>query len=189
MCSPKAMSWIILPLVLGFFLGSIVVRTQIDVASGVAKVNGGGATGRALAVYHPGLSSFHADVMSAFVDGLAERDWRCDLTTASRTAPAGLEGYDLLVLGAPTYAWKPASSIVRYVDRLGDLGGIPTVVLLTSAGPNTEVVAAFGQSVEAANGRVVLALEIRQIAPNEEIHGISDAIEIARCAGAELALP
>jgi len=187
--SPKTMSWIMLPLILGFFLGSIVVRTQIDIPSDVVTINDGGTTGRALVVYHPGLSRFHADVMTAFVDGLAERDWRCDMTTASRIAPARLEGFDVLVLGAPTYAWKPASPVVRYVERLGDLGGIPTVVLLTSAGPNTDVAAAFAESVEAANGDVIEALEIRQIAPNEEIHEISDAVEIARRAGAAFAVP
>jgi len=189
MCSPKSMSWIMLPLIVGFFLGSIIAQTQIDVRSDVVTVNGGGAAGRALIVHHPGLSSFHADVMAAFVDGLAERDWQCDRTTASRSAPGDLAGYDLLVLGAPTYAWKPASPIARYIERLGDLGGIPTAVLLTSAGPNAEVVAAFAARVEAANGLVVEALEIRQAAPNEEIHGIPDGLEIARRAGAAVAIP
>jgi hypothetical protein len=189
MCSPKTMPWIMLPLVVGFFFGSILVRTQIDVVSDLVTVNGGGATGRALVVYHPGLSSFQADVTRAFVDGLVEGDWHCDLATASRAAPAELDGYDLIVLGAPTYAWKPASPIVRYVRRVGDLGGVATILIMTSAGPISDVLFSFAELVEGANGRVVETLEIRQAAPNEEIHGLSDALEIARRAGAGMAPP
>ncbi|GAG23029.1 unnamed protein product, partial [marine sediment metagenome] len=58
MCSPKSMSWLLMPLILGFFVTSIFVQVQVSVPSEAVTVNPTGATGTALVVYHPGLSSF-----------------------------------------------------------------------------------------------------------------------------------
>ncbi len=189
MCSPKSMSWIMIPLILGFFIGSILVRVQVDVPTGVTTFNPTGSKGSALVVYHPGLSDFQEDVTRAFIEGLVEAGWRCDLTTASRRTPEKLDDYDLLVLGAPTYEWRPASPVKRYVERLGDLGGIPTALILTGGGSTARAASLFVELVQVANGTVIEMLEIWQGAPNEELHGIPDPLVIARRAGAELVLP
>jgi len=189
MGSPRSMVWWMLPLILGFFVTSIFVQVQICVPGEVVAVNPTGATGAAFIAYHGGLSSFQEDVTSAFVRGLVSSGWRCDVTTASREAPADLRGYDLLVLGAPTYAFKPARPITQYLERIGDLGGLPTVLLVTGAGTTARAASVLADTVAEANGATIEVLELWQAAPNEEIHGISDAMEIAERAGASIELP
>jgi len=188
-CSTKTMSWIMIPVILGFFLGSILVRVQLDVSTDLRTINVGGATGRALVVYHPGLSDFQEDVTLAYVEGLVEAGWACDLTTASRQTPMNLENYNLLVLGAPTYEWRPASPIKRYIERIEDPARVPVALILTGGGSTAKAASLFVEYVESEGGQVVEMLEIWQGAPNEERHGISDPLEIARQAGATLELP
>jgi len=189
MCSAKSMVWLMLPLILGFFLTSIFVRVQTCVPSEVVTVNPTGATGTAFVVYHAGLSSFQEDVTSAFVRGLVSSGWRCDVTTASREAPADLSGYDLLVFGTPTYAFKPARPITQYLERVGDLGELHTVLLVTGAGTTERAASALADTVTEANGTPIKVLELWHAASNEEIYGISGAIEIAERAGASIELP
>ena len=189
MCSPKSMVWLMVPLILGFFMTSIVVQVQTCVPSEVVTVNPTGATGTAFVAYHAGLSCFQKDVTFAFVRGLVSNGWQCDVTTASREAPADLSGYDLLVLGAPTYAFKPARPITQYLERIGDLGGLPTVLIVTGGGATERAASVLADSVTEANGTSIELLELWQDAPNEEIHGISDAMEIAERAGASIELP
>ena len=189
MCSPKSMVWLMVPLILGFFMTSIVVQVQTCVPSEVVTVNPTGATGTAFVAYHAGLSSFQKDATFAFVRGLVSNGWQCDVTTASLEAPADLGGYDLLVLGAPTYAFKPANPIKRYLKLVGDLGGLPTVLLVTGAGSTERAASVLTDYVAEANGTTIELLELWQAAPNEEIYGISDAIEIAERAGASIELP
>ena len=189
MCSPKSMFWLMMPLVLGFFVTSIFVQVQVSVPSQMVVVNPAGATGAALVVYHAGLSSFQKDVTLAFVDGLVSSGWRCDVTTASREAPTDLSGYDLLVLGAPTYNFKPAGPIKRYLERVGDLGGLATAPIVTGGGSTARSASLLADYVMEANGTPIEVLELWQAAPNEEMHGISDAMEIAERAGAPIVLP
>ena len=189
MGSPKSMVWWMLPLILGFFVTSIFIQVQTCDPSEVVTLNPTGATGTAFVAYHAGLSSFQEDVTSAFVRGLVSSDWRCDVTTASREAPADLSGYDLFVLGAPTYAFKPARPVTQYLERVGDLGGLPTVLLVTGAGTTERAASALADTVTEANGIPIEVLELWQAASNEEIYGTSDAIEIAERAGASIELP
>jgi len=188
MCSPRSISWLMVPLILGFFATSIVVDMQTCDPSEVVVVNPTGATGTALVVYHAGLSSFQEDVTMAFVRGLMASDWRCDVTTASREAPRDLSGYDLLVLGAPTYAFTPANPIKQYLQLVGHLGGLPTVLLVTGAGSTERAASVFADYVTDANGTTIEVLELWQAAPNEG-NGTSDAMEIAERAGTSITLP
>ena len=108
---------------------------------------------------------------------------------ASSLSQLTLQAADLLVLGAPTYRFRPASLAMRYIERIGDLASMPVALLLTGAGSTALAASIFVEQVEAANGTVIEMLEIWQAAPNEETHGISDPSEIARRAGAAIVLP
>ena len=189
MDSPKSMVWWMIPVILGFFMGSIVLQIQTCVPSEVVTVNPDGATGTAFVAYHAGLSSFQKDVTMAFVRGLVSNGWRCDVTTASREAPMDLSAYDLLVLGAPTYAFKPANPLRRYLTLAGDLGGLPTVLLVTGAGTTENAASVLAGYVTDANGTTIDVLELWQAAPSEEVDGLSDAMEIAERAGESIVLP
>lgn len=189
MCGTKPSMWLMAAVGLGLLMGSVLLQVRIDAPTDLVRINPSGSTGTALVVYHPGLSSFQEDVTLAFADGLVASGWACDVTTASRRAPHDLDLYDLLVLGAQAYEWRPACPVRRYVERLGDLAELATALLVTGAGSTDRAVELLEDHVADAGGKVVERLELWQAAPNESVHGIADAEEIARARGAALTLP
>jgi len=121
-----------------FFLAVVVILAIVDtyvssavnkdIVSGIEVVNPSGSK-TALVVYQAGLTSFSKDSSYAFANGLGASGWRVEITTASSQAPTDLSKYSLLALGFPTYGSSPRTAIVRYVDMVGDLHGINTVII------------------------------------------------------------
>jgi len=161
-------------------LGFIFFKINSDYVSGIEVLNADGAQ-NALIIYHPGLSSFMKDIVYAFADGLVENGWRVEITTASSQAPTDLSGYSLLALGSPVYADGPSPTIKRHVERIGDLTGIDTVLLVTSGGSDGGAEATMQQTVEEHNGAVELVLSLFNSVPNE-----GDPLDIAEQAGRDL---
>ena len=177
-------------IVLGLILVSLVIvlvyafqRINMDVVSEVEILNPAGDKGRALVIYHPGLSDFQYKVTIAFAEGLVSNGWRVEVTTASSSAPTNLSGYDLLVLGSPTYGGKPAPSIERYLTRVGNLELKRTVIIATAGGSNLTA-ERMKELVQTANGSVAKSITLFTMAPND-----GDPIEIATNAGKEIATP
>jgi hypothetical protein len=177
----------VLILVVGVALAYFV--TSLEVISGIKVLNRGGEHGRALVVYHPGLTGFHERVTSAFVDGLVSDGWRVDMTTASSQAPTDLSSYDLLVLADPTYFWTPSPPIKSYLSRLGDLGGQSTAIIVTATGMGGPSISTLERLVRAANGDLVKSLLLYSLAANEEIYGINEPEEIAYQLAKGITLP
>ena len=160
---------------LGVMLAVVVVAGVLsyiwltrEVASEVQVLNPDGGAGTALVVYHPGKTDFQERVTSGFAEGLVSNGWRVEVTTASARAPADLAGYDLLVVGGPTYWFMPGLSIRRYVSRLGDLGGMRTVTIVTAAGAGERASSALQTQVREANGELVHALLLNRMRPNDD---------------------
>jgi hypothetical protein len=153
-----------------------------------------GDAGTALVVYHPGRGSFHPRVISGFVTGLVANGWRVGVAPASPQAPADVSGYDLLVLGSPTYWFMPSTAIRRYLRRLGDLGGQPTVTIITGLGAGGRSTAAMERQVREANGHLMKALLLYRMWPNDEENYADSkqnqalAVEMATRAASELAV-
>jgi flavorubredoxin len=162
--------------------GFIFFKINNDYVSGIEVLNADGAE-TALIIYHPGLSSFMRDVTYAFADGLVENGWRVEVTTASSEAPTDLSNYSLLVLGSPVYAGNPSPTIKRHLERMGDLNGIDTVILVTSGGSDGSTEAYLQQAVEDHNGVVTNVLSLFTSTPNE---GDGDPLDIAEQAGREI---
>jgi hypothetical protein len=146
----------------------IFVSINKNVVSPIDVINSGGSE-KALVVYQVGLSSAPRDALYAFAEGLAASGWRVEITTASPEAPSDLSDYKLLVVTFPIYGDLPGEAIVRYVDRLGDLRQIKTVII--NSGSQNSIMKA---QVEAQNGTAIetllagatdLGQEGRQIAP------------------------
>jgi hypothetical protein len=137
----------------GILLAYVLLSINKDVASPVYVINAGGSN-TALIVYQPGLTSSPKDNSYDFADGLASSGWRVEITTASPQAPSDLSNYSLLVLAFPIYGGAPGAAAVRYVDRLGNLHGIHTVII--DVGSSAENV--MKQKVEAENGTVIETL-------------------------------
>jgi hypothetical protein len=130
----------------------VLLSINKDVVSPIVVVNSGGVK-TALVVYQPGLSSAPKDNSYDFADGLASGGWRVEITTASPEAPSDLSNYSLLVVAFPIYGGAPGAAAVRYIDRLGDLQGIHTVIIDVPASENI-----MRQKVEAKNGTVIESL-------------------------------
>jgi len=130
----------------------------------------------ALILYHPGLSSFSHDVAYAFADGLVSNGWRVEIATPSVEAPTDLSKYDLLVISSNTYAFSPDAPTTRHLERIGDLEGIPTVVVTLGAGSAEQSQQVFEELVESHNGTIIESLLLYSMAPNE---GDKSATEIA----------
>ena len=130
----------------------------------------------ALVIYHPGLSSFSHDVSYAFTDGLVSTGWRVELATSSIEAPINLSKYSLLVIASNTYGFNPDTPTTRHLERIGDLGGIETVVITLGAGSAEQSQKALENLVEDSNGVIIESLILYSMAPNEGDFG---AIEIA----------
>ena len=139
-----------------------------EVVSEVTALNPDGGSGTALVVYHPGKSDFQRRVFSGFAEGLVANGWRVETTTPSAQAPTDLAGYDLLVLGGPTYGFKPNRPILKYLSRLGDLGGKPTVTIITALGMGERSTEMMQRLVREANGDLVEALLLYKARPNDE---------------------
>ena len=183
------MSWII---ILGALTAAVVLSyawLNKEIVSEIEVWNPAGDKGTALLVYHPGKGGFGQRVTSALVEGLISNGWRVERTTPSAQAPTDLSGYDLLVLGGPTYWFTPSRPIHRYLRRLGDLAGKRTVTIITGLGAGDRSNSIMENDVQEANGDLVKSLLLYTIRPNEDLHGINDAEEIATRAAKGIPLP
>lgn len=151
-------------LVLGWLQFSITQET----ASDIEILGADGTAGSALIVYHPGMSDLQERLTAAFARGLRENEWHVARTTTSSTAPTDLSNYDLLVLGVHTYWWSPDRPTQRYLARIGDLGGKPTVALLSGLGATGRSERLTREQIEAVNGEVVSIQPFWVMRPNYE---------------------
>lgn len=168
----------------------ITGRANAAFVSPLLTLGGDGRTGRALIVYHRGRGrrQFQRRLQGAFADALQANGWQVDLATASRQAPADVSPYDLLVLGAQTYNWCPARSIVDYIERVGELKGKPVVLIVSGWGMTERAMRTLQARVVRAGGFIADAIEVWTSRPNEERHGIADPEVVMRRAGTRLAL-
>ena len=163
-------------------VGAIFFKIRSDFSSKIDVLNPEG-TKTALVIYHPGLASFQQDTTYAFADGLVENGWKVEITTPSSEAPTDLSGYSFLVLGSPVYAGAPAPTLQRHLERIGDLNGIDTVLIVTSGGSDGEAEATLQQVVEDHDGNIVLVLSLYTSTPND-----GNPLTIAEQAGRDLVI-
>ena len=179
----------ILLLVLGLLsvVGAVTAWVEFhEVVRPVLILNPDRTRGSALVVYQQGLRDFQPKVAHAFARGLAATGWRVDLTTVSRRTPMDLAPYDLLVLSWPTYWFTPSLPLRRYLHRLGDLQGKPTVILCTAAGAPLGSCATMTRLVHAAHGTIVNAITLFTMRPHE---GDEDPVVIATRTATAIPLP
>jgi flavorubredoxin len=134
-------------------------------------------------------------VFSSFAEGLASRGWQAMMTTPSPQAPTDLSGYDLLVLGGPTYGFAPNRPIRRYLRRLGDLADQRTVTIITGFGMGDRSASTMERLVREANGDLVRSLLLYKMRPNDDDNFVDAAqnrvlaVEMATEAAREIPLP
>ncbi len=132
---------------------------------------------------------------SLALEGLVSNGWRVEVTTPSAQTATDLSGYDLLVLGGPTYGFTPNQAIKRYLKRLGDLDGQRTVTIITALGAGERSTAIMENLVRQANGDLVRALLLYKSRPNDDDNFVDGeqnqtlAVEMATRAAQEIPPP
>lgn len=154
-----------------------------EVVSDVNTINVTGAR-TALVIYQPAVTEFPVDVARAFADGLALSDWRVEITTASAQTSSNMSNYDLLAIVFPIYAGSLPAPITRYLDRVGDLNGISTVIIGCGAGAAGDTINALADKIQNSNGIINQTLALYTIAPNS---GEGSPTDIARQTGRNIA--
>lgn len=168
---------VILIVIFAVFAGLLMTGVIGEVVSDVEVINSEGSV-TALIVYQPGFSNFPKEVMYAFADGLVSNGWRVEITTASAQAPSNLSKYSLLTLGYPVYGETPGSAIVKYVDRVGNLNEINTVIIACAGGDSGESIIPLKERVENANGVFFFSMALSS--------QVSYSIDEAQTAGSEV---
>ena len=149
---------IILAVLIGI-VGYLEWSVYREVSSNVEVLNSQGAK-TALIIYHPGITDFARNVTYSFADGLVSSGWRVEVTTASSQAPTDLSKYSLLVLGWPIYDFNPGPTITNHIDRIGDLNGIDTVVMVIAGGMDPlNAQEGMNKKVQNANGTLIATLQ------------------------------
>lgn len=155
------------------FLGTAVAATVVTWLANRIQLRSprllltGDPESMALIVYHPGLSDFPERVIDGFTRGLQESGWSVVIWTASAQTPTDLSNFDLLVLCSPINYWTPARPIKQYLERVGHLGGIHVVAVLTGMGSGKRAATIIERLVRDASGRLDTALTLYTHNPND----------------------
>jgi len=163
-------------------------RMHAETVSPVTYLGGDGSAGHAFIVYHSTRGGFQRALQTALADSLITQGWSVDITTASRETPKDVSGYDLLVIGSPSYDWIPARPVVSFLRRARHLDGKPVLIVVSGGGMTERTAKILHRRVERAHGTVLGALELWTKRPNAERHGSTDPLEIMRREGSALSL-
>jgi menaquinone-dependent protoporphyrinogen IX oxidase len=108
-------------IIMAAFIASAAVITY-DVAGAFATdthpLPNGTPVGQAIVVYDPGLTGGAKDVATKVGYGLQDAGYNVTLAGVKSGAAADIAGYDVVVVGGPIYAGKPAKSIQDYLSSL-----------------------------------------------------------------------
>ena len=106
-------------IIVGIASFSVVV---FDVAGNLATdsktLPNGSTTGKALVVYDPGLSGGAKDVATKIGYNLQSSGYDVVLAGVKSSTAANITGYNVIVVGGPISAGKPASTVQSYLNSL-----------------------------------------------------------------------
>jgi hypothetical protein len=97
-------------IVIGDVAGSLATDTH--------PLPNGASIGQAIVVYDPGLSGGAKDAATKIGYNLQTAGYNVVLAGVKSSTAANTTGYDVIVVGGPIYAGKPASSIQSYLNTL-----------------------------------------------------------------------
>ena len=113
-------------IVMALFIASAAIITY-DVAGALATdthpLPNGNPTGQAIVVYDPGLTGAAKDAATKIGYALQDAGYNVTLAGIKSAAAANTEGYNVVVVGGPIYAGKPAKSVQDYLARFTPAAG------------------------------------------------------------------
>lgn len=141
--------------VLGSVLAYLEYSVYHETPTGTVVLNRDGAK-TSLVIYHPGVTDYARNITYTYAEALAAAGWRVEIATPSPQAPTDISKYQLLVLGWAIYDLNPAPTITRQINRIGDLNGVDTAIIIMGGGIDPlNVKTQMNRIVEDANGSVI----------------------------------
>jgi menaquinone-dependent protoporphyrinogen IX oxidase len=104
---------------MALFIASAAIITY-DVAGALATdshpLPNGAPTGQAIVVYDPGLTGAAKDAATKIGYALQDAGYNVTLAGVKSSAASNTAGYNVVVVGGPIYAGKPAKSVQDYLN-------------------------------------------------------------------------
>jgi flavodoxin len=94
----------------------------------------GAVTGKTLIVYDPGLSGGTKNAASYMAEDLKAKGYEVKLAGVRSKEASDISGYNILIVGSPTYGAKPTGPITSYLENLKSPGNITAGVYALSGG-------------------------------------------------------
>ncbi|MCB0792206.1 MAG: hypothetical protein H6595_12695 [Flavobacteriales bacterium] len=181
-------------------LGIAVMWTALTVwveAEGPAneeELGPANAPRHALVVYDPDpIYDLDAQVCHAFAEGLVTNGYNATVATVAAARRFDATTFDLLVLCANTYNWRPDRAIQHYVKDLGDLGHRPVFAITLGSGSTEDAQHVFEELVQGQAADLVASKTLWLMRPNDEARmeesNVDVATDMARQWGREQGLP
>lgn len=127
--------------IIGIFIGVIILVMAVAYLIGYSRSHGseivkpeGAVVGKAIIVYDPGLSGGTKTAASHMAEDLKSKGYEVKLAGVRSSDAVDISGYDILVVGSPTYGAKPTGPITSYLDGLENPGNITAGVYALSGG-------------------------------------------------------
>lgn len=130
-------TWVII----GIIIGIIILISVAAYFVGNSKSSGsetikpdGAITGKALIVYDPGLSGGTKTAAIYMAEDLKSNGYEVKITDVKSSDESDISGYDILIVGSPTYGAKPTGPITSYLEGLKSSGNITAGVYALAGG-------------------------------------------------------
>jgi menaquinone-dependent protoporphyrinogen IX oxidase len=107
-------------LAIGWIVGFIA---SFSATGALTEKPASGPKGKALIVYEPGATKQAKKVGEVIGDMLLEKGYEVTLAGIRSEAARDTSGYNLLLLGTPTYLGRPTGLAKKYVKKLRPVGG------------------------------------------------------------------
>lgn len=100
-------------------MGFVIFDVMSNTATGSQALSPAGAvTGKALVVYDPGITGAAKGAAEAIAGDLKDKGYAVDLAGVKSPAATDASGYDVIVVGGPTYVGNLSGSIKTYLNGL-----------------------------------------------------------------------
>jgi len=133
---------IVILVVLAAFAGmaALFMDVMSYTATGSETLNPAGTpAGNALVVYDPGVSGTAKNAAVSMASELLSQGYVVELAGVRSAAAANVSGYDIIIVGGPTYAGNVSSSIAAYLNSLNAPADATIGIFATgSVGPEND---------------------------------------------------
>ena len=140
----------IIVVIIAIMVFSTIVSTDVlsGFATGSEKLTpDGGATGKALVVYNPGLSGTAKDAATKIAGDLCSRGYEVELAGIKSEVAVDISGYDVVVAGGPIYGGKVSGSVLSYLKAMDPRANATVGAFATGSFFKDQVTEPFPDSV------------------------------------------